>query len=146
MKLKSTWAGKMKFVGEVHGHKIQMDSGAPVGDGDGVTPKELLGFAISGCTAMDVVALLKKHKEPLDTLDIEIEINKSEGKTPAVFTDAVVNFLGQGNTSPERFLEVIQLSQTKYCGVSAMLSKAFPISYHVFLNGKKIGSGTSQFS
>ena len=94
---------------------------------------------------MDVVALLKKHKQSFETFEIDMEVETTASGHPSVFTAAQLNFRATGPIDPKIFLESIHLSQTKYCGVSAMLSKAFPITYQVFLNSELIGQGKADF-
>ncbi len=94
---------------------------------------------------MDVVALLKTHKQPFKSFDVEVDIETSQGVQPAGFTKAVVTFNAIGDIDRGIFLEAVKLSQTKYCGVSAMLAKALPIHYIVILNSEKIGEGQAHF-
>jgi len=90
--------------------------------------------------------LLKKHKQPFDSFEVEVDITTSTGRTPAIFTDAVLTFSTTGSIDKDIFLESIKLSQTKYCGVSEMLLKAFPIRYVAILNGSQVGEGRADFS
>jgi putative redox protein len=122
-----------------------MDAKSPIGKGDGLTPKELVAAGIGGCTAMDVLALLKKHKQPVESFKIQVDTESTTGAPPAVFTSAKIRFELEGAIDPKVLNEAVTLSQTKYCGVSAMLSKAFPISYITLLNGQEIGRGEAQF-
>ena len=145
MKLNSVWAGKMRFSAEVDNHTVHMDTKAPVGDDTAVTPKQMLVAPISGCTGMDVVALLKKYHQPLSKFEIEAEASVTEGAQPIVFKEVQLVFKLEGTLEKEKVLEAITLSQTKYCSVSAMLSKSFPIHYTVQLNSEVIGAGSAQF-
>lgn len=145
MKANLKWTEGMHFDSVSEGHTVGMDAKSPIGKGTAMTPKELVGAGLGGCTAMDVVALLKKHKQPFTALEVEVDIATSTGKAPAVFTKADIYFKISGVVEPKIALEAVLLSQTKYCGVSAMLVKAFPIEYHVSLNGENIGSGFSKF-
>lgn len=102
-------------------------------------------MAVTGCTGMDVIALLRKFKQPVESFAVDAEANLTEGGYPAVFKDFVVNFYLTGSIESAKALEAVRLSQTKYCGVSAMLAKAVAIQYHVYLNDQLIGSGTADF-
>lgn len=144
MKLKSKWVDKMRFMAEVGELAAPMDAKPPIGAGSALTPKELILAGLCGCTGMDVVALLKKHKQPLEAFELEIEADTSDGH-PVVFLAVRLTFSLSGAMDRERVLEAVRLSQTKYCGVSAMLSKAFPIHYEVRLNSEAIGSGKAEF-
>ncbi len=145
MKLSVTWQEKMKFVGTSDKHQVQMDAHSPIGNDSGFTPKELVALGVGGCTAMDVVALLKKYKEPLKTLSVEVEVEQTENVQPAVFKDVVIKFVATGEITKEKLIEAVRLSQTKYCGVSAMIVKTAPISYKIVLNGTEIDSGEAAF-
>lgn len=145
MELIVRWQDSMRFEGVVDGHTILMDAKAPIGKGSAPTPKELVAFGLGGCTAMDVIALLKKHKQPPDSFQVEVAIVSSEGRQPAVFVDAVLVYRVTGNVDVPTLLKAVELSQTQYCGVSAMLSKAFPITYRVVLNESVVGEGQANF-
>lgn len=135
----------MRFTAEVENHSVPMDTKPPIGDDTGITPKQMLIAAICGCTGMDVVSLLKKYNQPLSKFEIEAEASVTEGIHPVVFKEVRLVFKLEGSLEKEKVLEAITLSQTKYCSVSAMLSKSFPIRYTVQLNSESIGAGSAQF-
>ena len=138
MKTHLKWTGGMKFTSEAAGNTVEMDAKAPIGQSQAMTPKELVASGLGGCTAMDVLAWLKKHKQSYETFEVTVDITTSEGGYPVVFKKAVVTFLLTGSVDKDIYVEAVKLSQTKYCGVSAMLVKAFPIEYVVLLNGHKL--------
>jgi putative redox protein len=76
---------------------------------------------------------------------VRAEISQTSKGYPAVFEKAELTYSAQGSIDGDKFLEAVKLSQTKYCGVSAMLSKSFPIHYRVELNGTEIGRGEAYF-
>lgn len=145
MKTKTLWKEKMTFVGETGGNSVNMDAKPPIGRGEGLTPKELVALGISGCTGMDVVSLLRKYKQPLESFEILSEVLQTENQTPAIFRSIALEFRLKGALEKDKVLEAITLSQSKYCGVSAMLSAVAPISYQVFVNDQLIGSGKASF-
>lgn len=145
MKVTTRWKEKLSFTAQADAHEVGMDTRAPLGSDSAMSPKQLVVAGLAGCTAMDVVALLKKHGQPLESLEIETVVEKSSGGYPEVFTAAMLTFKLQGQVEPEKAIEAVELSQTKYCGVSAMLSKAFPIRYRIELNGQTIGEGSAHF-
>lgn len=145
MKTSIVWKDGMEFYGRVDSHTILMDAKSPIGKGTAPTPKELVAMGLGGCTAMDVIALLKKHKQPPKSLSVDVEIQPSTGAHPIIFDKAVLNFLVEGDVTAEKLIEAVQLSQTKFCGVSAMLSKSFPIEYRIILNGAEISTGVANF-
>lgn len=141
-----TWKEGMAFDAEAEGNRVRMDSKAPLGKASGPTPKELVAMGLGGCTAMDVIALLKKHKQTVESLTVDVDIETSQGGHPAVFTKALLTFRARGPVEPAILLEAVRKSQTLYCGVTAMLVKAHPVSYVVELNGENIGTGDADFS
>lgn len=145
IKLQMKWNEKMSLTAVSDGNSLNMDAKAPLGSGSAMTPKHLLVAGLCGCTAMDVVALMKKHKQNLKSFDIDADVTTTDTH-PMVFSSAELTFKLEGELEVAKVLEAVTLSQTKYCGVSAMLSKAFPISYRVFVNGTEVGQGESKFS
>lgn len=145
MKTSVVWKDGMEFYGRVDKHSVPMDAKSPIGKETAPTPKELVAVGLGGCTAMDVIALLKKHKQPPKNFSIDVEIQSSTGAHPIVFEKAVLSFFVDGEVTAEKLIEAVHLSQTKYCGVSAMLSKSFPIEYRIILNGNQISTGAATF-
>ncbi|HTL11536.1 MAG TPA: OsmC family protein [Bdellovibrionota bacterium] len=145
MKLECTWNDRMHFTVEAGRHRVEMDTQPPQGTDGAPSPKQLLLSAICGCTGMDVVALLKKYKEAPESFRIDADATPTEGVYPVVFKDISLTFRLRGPLDPEKVLEAVRLSQTKYCGVTAMVSKSVPVSYSVELNGKTIGTGHADF-
>lgn len=145
MNVKIKWREGMTFDGSASGHAVAMDAKVPLGKNSAPTPKELVALGMAGCTAMDVIALLKKYKQVPELFETRVDIVASTGKTPVVFDSALITFVVSGAVEPARLIEAVTLSQTKYCGVNAMLAKAFPIVYRVELNGAEIARGEAHF-
>lgn len=145
MKTNTIWKSNMNFVAECGDNQVPMDAKAPLGKAEGMTPKELVVVGLSGCTAMDVIALMKKHKQDVKSFNVEADVTKSSGGYPEVFANIHLTFKAEGNIDKDKLIEAVTLSQTKYCGVSAMLAKAAPIDYDIVLNNEKIGSGKANF-
>ncbi len=145
MKLECRWNEKLRFTAQSGEHKVEMDTHAPMGSDTALTPKQLLVAGICGCTGMDVVALLKKGKQPLESFQIEADATPTEGAYPVVYKEIKLVFKLKGQLDESKVIESVRLSQTKYCGVSAMVSKAVPILYTIELNGKNIGVGRAEF-
>jgi len=145
MQTRTIWKEKMAFSGEAHNQSVPLDSKPPLGKANGFTPKELVSLAIAGCTAMDVVALLKKFKQPVDSFEVISDVEVTEGVHPAVFKHVSLTFNLTGAIDKSHATKAVELSQTRYCGVSAMISKVAPISYRIILNGEEIGTGQATF-
>lgn len=144
MQIKCIWDEKMKFSADMGGHSLLMDAKSPIGSDQGPTPKQLVLAGVAGCTAMDVIALMKKHRQEVKTFVIDAQTDLTQGN-PSVFTDITLLYKATGNIDPEKLKEAVTLSQTKYCGVSAMLAKNAPIHYKIELNGEMIGEGQAKF-
>jgi putative redox protein len=145
MKVELDWKEKLLFAAGASGHEVLMDARPPLGGGGGMTPKELLLAAVAGCTGMDVAAMLRKRKQEPSSLRISIDATPSEGGHPKVFTKAELTYALTGTVDPEVALKAVAASQTMYCGVSAMLSRALPITYVVTVNGSRVGEGRVDF-
>jgi putative redox protein len=145
MKITLDWQEQLHFTARANQHTVALDAQPPLGKDRGMTPKAMLLSALAGCTAMDVAALMNKHRQPLESLSIEAEGTVSSGGHPKVFSAARLVFAAKGAIDPKLLCEAVEVSQTRYCGVSAMLSRAFPIEYTILLNGQQIGAGRAAF-
>lgn len=145
MKAVLNWQEGMLFDAQTGNNSVSMDAKAPLGKEQGMTPKELVAVGLGGCTAMDVMALMKKHKQTVTGFKIDVDVEPLTIKHPHVFAKAEITFHLNGQIDAAIALESVRLSQTKFCGVSAMLSKAFPITYNVIVNGESVGMGQAQF-
>ena len=123
-----------------------MDAKRPIGTDTALTPKELVLAAICGCTAMDVASLMRKYRQTMNRFEVSAEASVVENAHPAVFKEVVLTYLVTGDIDAAKLIEAIDLSQTKYCSVSAMISKAVPIRHRVYLNDKEIHSGEAHFA
>jgi putative redox protein len=123
-------------------HWVVMDSSAQTGgDGGASSPKELLLLALGGCTGMDVASTLRKSRQDVRTFVLEVEADEVENP-PKVFTEARLVYRVDGPALDAAAVErAVRLSLDKYCSVSAMLRKAFPIAWRVLVNGEEIASG-----
>lgn len=147
MQSKIRWISRLVYQGEVRGHRVLMDAKKDSGGLDlGMSPKELVLTGLCGCTGMDVISLLtSKFKLPVVQCEVHADATPSEGGHPVVWTNINLEFIITGEIPEDLATKAVTLSMTKYCGVSAMLSKACPINYTVVLNGNNIATGTAQF-
>ncbi len=103
------------------GYSLQMSGPA---DAEGTTPMELMLAGAAGCTAMDVVAILKKKREPLEGLELEISAEQADGY-PYVYTRGKIVYIVKGkDVSPKAVQQAIDLSQKTYCSASIMLKRS----------------------
>lgn len=133
------WTGDMAFDAELNGHHIKMDASEQVGGHNtGPSPKGLLLVSLAGCTGMDVVSILKKMQVNNYKLKIEVEGELTE-EHPKIYHTITVKFLFTGDDLPaEKLKRAVELSDTRYCGVSAMLKKAAEINVEIIVNGENI--------
>jgi len=124
----------MHFVGELDGFDVPIDADEKVGGQNmGPQPKGLVLTALVGCTAMDVVSILRKMRAEPDTFSVEAETELTD-EHPKVFKNVVITYRLKGdNLTRDKVEKAVQLSQDRYCGVSAMLKKAVPIEYKIII-------------
>ena len=131
MKARIEWTGGVSFVGRADsGHAVPMD-GAPEfgGQNKGSRPMELILIGMGGCTAFDVVHILRKGRQ--DITDCVAEIDAERAPTdPKVFTKIHIHFKVSGRKlDPKRVENAIRLSADKYCSASIMLGKTAKITH-----------------
>lgn len=131
MQVKVKWIDGVSFVGESEsGHSVVLD-GAPENGGRniGMRPMEMLLIGMGGCTSFDVIAILKKARQPVVHCVTEIEATRAD-TVPKVFTKIHVHFVITGTgLNPVQVERAVSLSAEKYCSASIMLSQACPISH-----------------
>lgn len=141
MKQKSTvtFIDKMAFDVELNGHHFTIDAGAKVGGEDkGPRPKGLMLSALGGCTGMDVVSILRKMKVTEYELNIDVSGELTD-EHPKIYHTITVEFKFAGDDLPENKIQkAVELSETRYCGVSDMLRKAAEIIIKIYINGEEI--------
>ena len=118
------------FVGKADSnHWVVIDTKKEVSGSDAAThPMELVLLALGSCTGCDVLSILTKKKVQLDDAEIQIDAERSE-EHPKVFTKIHLEFIFSGkDLNPIHLERAIELSQQKYCPVSAMLRPTVPIS------------------
>ncbi|MEI7848310.1 MAG: OsmC family protein [Chloroflexota bacterium] len=129
MDAKVTWSQGMSFTGTAEtGFSVPLGSDPAVGGAnDGFRPLELMAVSLAGCTAMDVISILRKKQQAVSGFEVQVQASQPETH-PHVFTHAKIVYLVTGTKVDEAALvRAIQLSATKYCPAQAMLSKAFPM-------------------
>jgi putative redox protein len=129
------WAGEMAFEATVDGHSLLLDASPSVGGHKaGPRPKSLLMVSVAGCTGMDVISILKKMKIELAGFNVHVDGTLTE-EHPKHFTDIHLIYEFTGKDIPfDKVKHAIELSQDKYCGVSATLKKALRLTYEIKIN------------
>ncbi|HLW46395.1 MAG TPA: OsmC family protein [bacterium] len=125
------WDGGMRFGGVAEsGGTITLDARPEHGGtGQGPSPMETVLLALAGCTGMDVVSILGKMRAPLEGLEIRVSGDRAD-EHPRVFTRIRLEYIFRGNDlQPDQAARAVQLSQEKYCSVSAMLRASATLTY-----------------
>jgi putative redox protein len=121
----------ISFAGKTDSnHWITIDGPENFGGSDaGIRPKELLLLSLAGCTASDVVSILQKKRTKLDDFEMNISAEMTE-EHPKVYSKIDLEYVFYGNDIKANDVErAIELSETKYCGVTAIFEKAMDINH-----------------
>ncbi|HLG03950.1 MAG TPA: OsmC family protein [Bacteroidia bacterium] len=109
------------------------------GKNQGVRPMQSLLMALGGCSAIDIILILKKQKQEITSFSMEIDGEREKGKEPALWENAHVIYRLDGKVENEKAKRAVQLSMEKYCSVSQTLEKAgAKITWEIHVNGKLI--------
>lgn len=131
MKMRIKWNDIVSFLGETeNGHTVLMDGAPEVGGRNlGLRPMEMVLMGAGGCTASDVVMILKKSRQDIIDCRVEIEAERAT-EDPKVFTRIHYHFILTGkNLKPQQVERAINLSAEKYCSASIMLGKTAEITH-----------------
>lgn len=125
----------MEAVDE-QGHKVLMDSSIENGGkNNGVRPMQMLIMGLGGCSAIDVVMILKKQRQEITDFHIEIEADREKGKEPALWEKAHIVFHLSGNIDADKAARAVELSMNKYCSVAETLRQGHTqLTWEVKLN------------
>jgi putative redox protein len=122
------WTDKERYVGAATSrHSIVMDTAA---EKTANTPMELVLLALCGCTASDVVGILRKKREKFTGLEVRAAAERADGY-PAVYTSIHLTYMVHGEVARKAMEDAVRLSKEKYCSVSAMLAKTAEITYTI---------------
>jgi len=134
MKVNLVQSGPAKFVAtNAAGAKGVIDGPADMGgENAGLRPMETLLAALAGCSSMDVLLIMKKQRQSLERLEVEVEGARADA-VPAVFTKIHLRFKGYGPIELEKLKKAVELSIEKYCSVSKMLQATVKITAEAVL-------------
>ncbi len=120
--------------------KVVHIDGAPAigGSGDGARPMQLLVMGLGGCSAMDIILILKKQKELIDDLTIVLEAERHDDRTPATFKKIHLTYNFKGKLNTKKVKRAVDLGITKYCSVTKILEESCEITYDTNINGEPI--------
>jgi putative redox protein len=131
--ISTAWKGNMTFEAEANGHRFMIDGPPDAGGEDkGPRPKPLMLVSLAGCTAIDVISMLKKMRVEVEDFQVDVEGDLTED-LPAHYTSMHIVYTFKGKDLPMNKLEkAVEMSREKYCGVSYMYKKAgIVVSYEI---------------
>lgn len=115
---------------------IPVDQG---GNGKGMRPMQTILAALCGCSAVDVVSILKKQKQELTGFKILVDGEREHGKEPSVWETVDLVFELTGNVEPNKGFRAVKLSVDKYCSVAETVRRAgAQINFKVLVNGEEV--------
>ncbi len=125
-----TWAGEQRFIGsDGIGHSIVFDSSTE-GAGVGISPMKGLLASLGACSGMDVIAILRKRKQKISSLEIELRGTRPASSHPRPYTEISLTYLIGGRGLERKYIdEAVNDSMQKYCSVAATVSGTTKITY-----------------
>ena len=126
------WIGKQQFVAlSPSGHAIALDADRSTNTAP--SPMELLLMALGACTAVDIVIILAKKRQKLESLEVFCSGERAP-EPPRVWTKLDILFRLRGKLEEASVKQAIQLSEEKYCSVSATLKKTAELTWRYEIN------------
>jgi putative redox protein len=121
------------------GNTLMMDGSEGIGGHNkGMRPMQLLLSAVGGCTAIDVISILKKQKQNIETFEIEVDGDSEKKETYSYYKTIKIKFIITGDVDEDKAKKAAALSHEKYCSVSKALEYSSKVTYEIELNGKLI--------
>lgn len=125
---KVLWTDNERYTGEATSrHAIVMDTAK---EKTANSPMELVLIALCGCTASDVVGILRKKREPFTSFEVSAEGERAE-EYPQVYTEIRLKYRVGGKVARKAMEDAVRLSKEKYCSVSAMLQKSAKVHFDI---------------
>ena len=121
------------------GYVVDLDKRASQGGDDlGASPMELLLMGVAGCSGIDLIGILQKQRQEIETYHMEVDGERTEIGEAKPFTGIHVTVFITGKVKPKKALKAAELSFDKYCSVSKTLEPTASITYDVVVNGEKV--------
>ena len=130
--IKSEWKGDMTFEADINDHKVTMDANTDNGGHNlGPSPKKLMLVALSGCTGMDVVSILKKMRVDIQKCSIEVQGDVADDH-PKRYTKMHVIYNFTGKDLPlDKLEKAVKMSEDTYCGVESLYKMAIEVTSEI---------------
>jgi putative redox protein len=117
------------------GNTLLMDGAPDIGGhGKAMRPMQLLLAAVGGCSAIDVILILKKQKQIIESFEIEVDGEREKIEDYSLFKDICLHFKIKGEVDPDKAERAVKLSVEKYCSVSKTLEPTAKITYKISIN------------
>ena len=121
------------------GNIVHIDGSPSIGgNGEGARPMQLLVMGLGGCSAMDIVLILKKQRQVIDDLKIVLEAERHEDRTPATFKNIHVTYNFKGELDQKKVKRAVSLGIEKYCSVTKILEESCEITFESTINGEPV--------
>ena len=121
------------------GNKVALDAAPTIGGhSQGARPMELLLMGVAGCSAIDIIHILRKQRQELESLEITVDGERQKDVEPALFETIQITFHLKGQTDETKILRAVKLSMDKYCSVSKILEQSATITYQTIYNGQPL--------
>ncbi|MFM9989506.1 OsmC family protein [Flavobacterium sp.] len=121
------------------GHIVELDNKTEFGGNDlAPSPMELLLMGVAGCSAIDIISILKKQRQEITSYKTEVEGIREQIEEAKPFKEITVTIFLEGNINEEKALKAVQLSFEKYCSVSKTLEPTAKINYKLNLNTQEL--------
>ncbi|HUX57253.1 MAG TPA: OsmC family protein [Bacteroidales bacterium] len=126
------WLSNMAFEADVNGHKIIIDAESTVGgENRGPRPKPFMLASLGGCTAMDVISILKKMRVEVEKFNVIVEGDLTDEHPKQFYKiNVIYEFTGK-NLPIDKLQKAISLSEERYCGVSAVYNKVIEMTSEI---------------
>ncbi len=133
--VKISWQDQMAFEADINGHKIMIDADESVGGRNlGPRPKPFMLAALAGCTGMDVISMLKKMRVDVKNFDVRVEGDITEEHPKHFYKMHIIYEFWGSNLPKDKLEKAVNLSEERYCGVSASYRKAMEISTEIIVH------------
>jgi len=135
MEISVVWNQQMSFTGHSRqGFAIPLDAKLEAGgNGEGFLPMEMIASGIAGCTAMDVISILQKKRQPVKDFEVKVHADRVESH-PKVFSRILIEYIVTGDGVERDAVErAVKLSEERYCPAIAMFRKVCPLENKITL-------------
>jgi putative redox protein len=123
------------------GNTIESDAAEDIGgSGKGMRPMQMLLSSLGACSAIDVIHILNRQRQPLQDIRITLEGARDADNTPSLFTDIHVHFDVYGDLDPNKVDKAVALSMEKYCSVARILEKTATLTWGFAVHPAQAGT------